>query len=583
MAAMAVIALVLSSARAFGADLLTQQWSLMRPATNDAAMVESDGGELQITIRKPSEPFWRLQVFQTVQPALPVNHLLKLSFRARSPTHNPMRALIEHTVAPYTAAAELTEKLDAQWKSYEIEGISPGFGPAGLGVKFQIGQQAGAIELSDVHLIDAGPDPASVEAAAAIEPAAIAARIDRYRKRTLRIHLTDAAGHAVPNARVEFSQTRQSFWFGCNLFGLDVHATDARQEEYQQRFAALFNYATLPFYWGSYERTPGQTSEARLREMAIWCRDHHITAKGHPLIYAIVYPSWAPKDAAGAIPLLQHRVTEIIQRFDGLINVFDVFNEANSATNYPKTGVGAWVARDGAAQAVGTALQWARDADSQHHDTFLYNDYMLTGSNIALLRSLAEHHQLPDVIGVQSHMHGANWPLADIWMTAQRFAQFHRPIHFTETTVLSGEHRAIPNAPGPDAKEWKTTPEGERAQADYVVKFYSILFSHPAVHAVTWWDFSDHNAWLGAPAGLLREDMSAKPAYQALMQLIHHDWTTHDARLTDGSGDCEIRAFCGEYAISVRDSGGHAIERDVNLPETSDGSNPELEVDIALK
>jgi hypothetical protein len=63
---------------------------------------------------------------------------------------------------------------------------------------------------------------------------------------------------------------------------------------------------------------------------------------------------------------------------------------------------------------------------------------MLTGSNIALLRWLADHNQLPDVIGIQSHMHAANWSLPDAWMTAQRFAQFHRPIHFTETTVVSG-------------------------------------------------------------------------------------------------------------------------------------------------
>jgi hypothetical protein len=352
MAAAALIALTFASIDVSAADLLTQHWSQMRPSAQDATLVESGAGDLQITIVNPSDPFWRLQVFQTIQTDIPINHLLKLSYRARSPTHNPMRALIEHTIAPYTAAAELTGKLDPQWQTYEIEGVSPGFGPAGLGVKFQMGQQAGTIELSDIRLIDAGPDPASVEAAAAIEPAAIAARIDQYRKRTLRIHLTDAAGHAVPSAHVQFTQTRQAFWFGCYLFGLDVHATDARQEEYQQRFTALFNYATLPFYWGSYEKMPGHTGEARLREMAPWCRDHRITAKGHPLIYAIVYPAWAPKDAASATPLLEHRVTDIIQRFDGLIDVFDVFNEANSATNYPGTGVGAWVARDGAPQAV---------------------------------------------------------------------------------------------------------------------------------------------------------------------------------------------------------------------------------------
>jgi GH35 family endo-1,4-beta-xylanase len=582
----ALLPTVAVSAPALAADpteLLTQKnWSLMRPTDQDLSLQASADGDLQISINRPSDPFWRLQVYQTIPTDIPLNHLLKLSFRARSTTHNPMRILIEHSVAPYTAPAEITQKLESDWHSYEIEGISPGFGPVGLAVKFQLGQQAGTIEISDIHLLDTGPDPASVDAAAAIEPAAIAARIDRYRKRMLQIHVTDATGHPVANARVEIDQTRQAFWFGCNLFGLDVHSTDALQQQYQQHFAALFNYATLPFYWGSYEKSQGQTSEPHLKEMALWCRDHHITAKGHPLIYAIVYPAWAPKNADSAIPLLHARVTDIIQKFDGLIDVFDVLNEANSATYYPNTGVGAWIARDGAPQVVGTALQWARDADPQHHDTFLYNDYLLTGSNIALLHWLADHNQLPDAIGIQSHMHGKNWPLTDIWITAQRFAQFHRPLHFTETTVVSGEHRPIPNAPGPNTTDWKTTPDGEKAQADYVVKFYSILFSHPSVHAITWWDFSDHNAWLGAPAGLVRDDMSPKPAYDALMQLIHHDWSTHADLITNISGDCTARAFCGDYAITIKDSAGHSIQREVHLPETADGTNPDLSVEVRL-
>ena len=53
-----------------------------------------------------------------------------------------------------------------------------------------------------------------------------------------------------------------------------------------------------------------------------------------------------------------------------------------------------------------------------------------------------------------------------------------------------------------------------------------MLFSHPAVAAVTWWDFTDQDAWQQAPAGLVRDDMSPKPAYEQLRSLIKGKWWT---------------------------------------------------------
>ena len=47
-----------------------------------------------------------------------------------------------------------------------------------------------------------------------------------------------------------------------------------------------------------------------------------------------------------------------------------------------------------------------------------------------------------------------------------------------------------------------------------------MIFSHPAVEAITWWDFSDRGAWQRAPAGFLRDDLSPKPAYERLQQPV---------------------------------------------------------------
>ena len=132
----------------------------------------------------------------------------------------------------------------------------PAYGPNGLGARFQVGEKAGVIELADITVQQLGPDPAIAQAQAAITPAAIQARIRRYRMADLTVIVHDSKGRAVPQAAVTVSQTRHAFLFGCNIFGLRPGDSSPQQTAYQTRFAALFNYATLPFYWGTFEPTP---------------------------------------------------------------------------------------------------------------------------------------------------------------------------------------------------------------------------------------------------------------------------------------------------------------------------------------
>ena len=146
-------------------------------------------------------------------------------------------------------------------------------------------------------------------------------------------------------------------------------------------------------------------------------------------------------------------------------------------------------------------------------------------------------------------MHGGETPLQAIWNRCESYAKFGRPIHFTELTVLSGEHGW--NRPAP----WPTTPEGEQRQADYVEKLYSLLFSHPSVEAITWWDLMD-GGWQGAPAGLIRADYSPKPAYERLMKLIKGRWWTRLDLKADRTGKAVFRGFLGSYIIAVTSANG---------------------------
>ena len=106
-----------------------------------------------------------------------------------------------------------------------------------------------------------------------------------------------------------------------------------------------------------------------------------------------------------------------------------------------------------------------------------------------------------------------------------------------------------------------STAEGEARQAEQVSELYRLLFSHPSVEAITWWDFSDRGAWQGAAAGLTRQDLSPKPAYERLHARIKGDWWTRAQGVTTAQGQYALRAFCGLHKVTVDLPNGRQISR----------------------
>ena len=89
-------------------------------------------------------------------------------------------------------------------------------------------------------------------------------------------------------------------------------------------------------------------------------------------------------------------------------------------------------------------------------------------------------------------------------------------------------------------------------QAQQAAELYTIIFSHPAVEAFSWFEMIDYG-WRGAPGGLLHaEDLSLKPAYERLHSLIKGEWWTQAQAETNAKGRCSVRAFFGDYDVSAR-------------------------------
>jgi GH35 family endo-1,4-beta-xylanase len=267
-------------------------------------------------------------------------------------------------------------------------------------------------------------------------------------------------------------------------------------------------------------------------------------------------PKWLPREFAEIEALSHARARDCVSRFKGRLNFWDVVNEPTHLGRF-NTRMGEWAIAKGVIPYVTEHLKIAREANPGA--TLLVNDYRTDPPFAKILDGLRlDGKPLFDAIGIQSHMHGGGWPLHQVWDVCDTYQRFGVPIHFTETTIVSGPRSK-------DGKRWEpTTPEDEARQAEYVPQFYTALFAHPAVRALTWWDFSDNGAWQGAAAGLIRADMSPKPVYERLMALVKNEWWTRVQARTNPKGEAEIKAYFGRYRFRVTLPDGRTLTREAD-------------------
>ena len=399
------------------------------------------------------------------------------------------------------------------------------------------------------------------------------------RARPIVLSLKQHDGSPAAGVAVTVRQTRDRFLFGSNAFGLADGETDARRERYRERFADLFNFATLPFYWGQYERASGEPAYARLHGMATWCRQHGIVPKGHTLCWHNVPPKWVadmPLDTQHRLQM--QRVTREVTAFRSLVDMWDVVNEAVATPTHerapnPMTRL---VRQHGVVPILKEAFTAARQANPEA--ILLLNDFDHWSGNYEQLIEQCLAAGVPiDAIGIQSHMHNGYIGRDRVLEVCESLGRFGKPIHWTEVSLISGE-------PHPDNNwhtqlpDWYSTPDGEARQANEVVDFYTTLYGCPHVEAITWWDLAD-GQWLGAPSGLLRADLTPKPAYTALRKLIRETWAFAPVSVrTDAVGQVTFRAPPGDY---VCDAPGYMpIEWAIEQPTGTSAINLTLARDV---
>ena len=399
--------------------------------------------------------------------------------------------------------------------------------------------------------------------------------IEKYRKGNAKIVVTDKNGNIIPNAKISIKQKSHEFRFGANLFLLDEMETDEKNAEYKKYFADVFNMATLPFYWDSTEPQKGnlrygKNSTPLYRRPPIdlcmeFCAEHGIEPREHALAYELRFPKWLKGASTDEVKAeLRRRYSEIAERYADKIRTFEVTNEMlwnNSVTDfYFDPDYVRWcfelaeeffpnnqlVINDATIE----AWRWSTAEENPY--------YKYIKSNI-------EKDARVDAIGMQYHMFYRREDEASktrpyyspehLFSVLELMDSFKKPIQITEITIPAYSGNA----------------EDEYIQAEIVEWLYKIWFSHPSIEQIVYWNLIDGychvedatpekiketqgNMTLGENyyyGGLLRFDMTPKPAYYKIKELIQKTWHTETKVTTDENGVAIFRGFYGQYDIEV--------------------------------
>ena len=389
-----------------------------------------------------------------------------------------------------------------------------------------------------------------------------------HRQANARLRVLNPDGTPVVRQEVSVDQVSHQFLFGCGAFdAVELMKTQDEKKqaflrERMEKWLALFNYGTLPFYWGRYEPEEGKPAFRETMAAAKWLRQSGVQVKGHPLCWHTACAPWLLKYSNEEILCRQlERIHRDVTAYRDTIGLWDVINEVVIMPEFDRydNAITRICREKGRVGLVKEVFAAAKECDP--NAVLLINDFNTSEAYAHLIQDLLEADVPISAIGIQSHQHQGYWGLEKLNRVLERFSRFGLPIHFTENTLISGDIMPahIVDLNDWQVDEWPSTPEGEERQAREISEMYSVLFAHPLVEAITTWDFND-GCWLKAPSGFVHEDNTEKPSYAALKNLIHGAWETHETLVTDDDGFLVFTGYKGDYQLkTAAGSAGFAL------------------------
>ena len=404
---------------------------------------------------------------------------------------------------------------------------------------------------------------------------------EMYRKGFGHFTLRDRNGDEISGATIKLKQKNHEYKFGCNAFMIDSFPEAEQNQQYEEKFASLFNLAVVPFYWSDLEPEPGKprfTKDSPFiyrrpapDRVLEFCKKYNITPKGHPLCWHHFTPEWAPKNSRDLMKALDKRFKEISERYADIIPVWDVVNEAQF--RHPGVRLNE-LPDDHVERCFKLAEKYFPCNQKIYNDNNNWWNYQGDYTPVYLLvQSLIEHGCQVDGLGLQYHMFNSikndnclnvNRPLTPraVWRVLDQYAKLNIPLNMSEVSLLS----------------CRSLGDGDEFQALALERLYRLWFSHPATEAIIWWNLVDGTAAyapMGSEegenrlrAGLVNYDFTDKKACKVLRRLINEEWHSETAVEYRPGGDNRFHGFYGEYEAEISTDNGKFI-RTVDLSKHS--------------
>ena len=399
--------------------------------------------------------------------------------------------------------------------------------------------------------------------------------IEKYRKGDMKISLINKDGNYI-NGRVNINQVKHEFKFGANLFMLDELETDSKNQLYKDYFKSIFNMATLPFYWSSIEGERGKPRYAKdspkyYRRPPIdlcieYCEESGVEPREHALAYEHLFPDWLKDADIDTIKSeYERRCKEISERYASKIPTIEVTNEMLWPHDCGKTRF--YNERE--------YVEWCFKTTEKYfpNNQLVINEYSepcwgdncrATDRYFAYIEANLLKGARIDAIGMQYHMFfNRNEEL-------EKSSYMYNPISLYDHMNLYSDLINALQVTEITIPAYSNDELDEEIQARLIEYLYTLWFSHPAMEQIIYWNLIDGYAYVESPTpekirhsqgnmtigenvyygGLLRFDMSPKPAYIMLDNLINKKWHTSISADIE-NGQVEFRGFYGTYELEI--------------------------------
>ncbi|CAM6031467.1 unnamed protein product [Sphagnum compactum] len=443
---------------------------------------------------------------------------------------------------------------------------------------FDFGKAPVKIDLSRLHLYVAHVQISEQQARALakIEPAAVARRIDSCRKGDLTVLVVDKAGRVVPHAPdsiLLWAKKNQLIPFAQGLVSADDYPSWQPQTSSLispairgHILAVLKKYGDKIGTWSIYGGATTSIAGDAKTPFQAWVS----SVNGAPGAVQKAL-EWSRASSAGA-----HDLFEISEGNEALLDKGRVSGVHKPMP--PPRGKGARFGSDDHEQPLvvgwhnimrhhgghrgGSIGNWKNNPAS-----FSEQEWEESQQPKEKFKRLIETLQINgvqvDLVGLRFNMRQQPIEATEIWKNCALLTQLQIPLQIDELAVLSGEPQFGYLAPA----SWPSTTKGEEEQAKRIVEAYGVLFSNRSVRGIYYLNICDRESLNHAPYGLLRADGTQKPAYKALLNLLHHTWWTQTAGKTDDKGTFSTKAFWGDYSIVVEVK-GKSVKMRSNFPPT---------------